>query len=417
MHAVQGHYGSVKMLTQCKVTLLGDGSEPRCAALCQADKPCCGLCDCSTCSWCQAGEGTAVAALGQIPPAVAVDSAPLLEEMQSRFVQRRGVALRVLDCSLPCQADQTWSVGAHGAPCIVHELSRKLAPASVIRWDLPVSLFHGGRCFDDTRKVVTSTGIGFIFCPPTKKHRQSGQAPRRSFVEGVAFAHDAWTPKHTELRGLPHGRPGAGVKKLAACDPARKNDSRAYAEARFSRTRPHLATAQHARAYMGGFLNSSWNCFWPSKSWARALDEQRAFTQLLAERVDLGANYWAEMHGRPGTMGATYNQVHVSHGVDSLCGAFYVNDTLTPRHGHSAHQRHQQRVAAANAAAEAQQLAVLAARIAGSMGVKLPILQYRPSADAIEPRAVVDRAARGPAAADIRSSFGPASPLPRQASL
>ena len=369
------------------------------------------------------------------------DASGLLDVLQHSYAGS-GVLIRVLECSLPCLSSASWSIGGFGAPCIVHELERKLAPASLLRWDLPVSIFMNGRCLKTTTvgTHVTAAGVGWLLCDrlggrsllrtigraSTKEKgksntgrgwteetgRNARQSERR--ISGVAFAHDAWTPKHTEVR-LP-----SRIKfRLFPCSTARESGK--YVEARLMstlfRSREAAIALDTDSAYLRGFINSSWNCYWPHPGWEHAFSDQKAFAVRLAKHqlkgdvptrpavmpaqaeapaaTDLHSNDLQWRGGLPGTFGAVYNQVHTSYSPRDVCGVFYVNSSGGQLSGEQ------------GSAARALQLAHLAAQIASSMrgGERLPVLQFHVGADSVEPLRLVKRLARGRTSANIRDFF------------
>ena len=426
--------------------LLGDTASPACAPLCSPDRPfSCGLCTCANCSFC---------AVSPRHQAFATSSASvhnqerdaanqLLDVLQRRLKEPRGIAVRVLECSLPhCLGNMSFSVGNYGAPCIVHALAGKKSPVSVLRWDLPATIYHNGRCLEDSPHggVVKGAGIGLILCSADGQGGgPSGpggvdNAPY-TLREDVAFAHDAWTPKHTEVRNNPWVAP----IRLSLCSGRHQAQSPTrgqgtYAEARFQGTLHRMRTSDPRRqdgAYVNHFISSPWNCYWSRTSWEHAFEDQRAFANLLAERQDEAANgrqvhelegvfgpgadtSQAWLSGKPGTWGATYNQVHASYGPADVCGVFYVNSTshLTPRH-QMLERAHfslevEARSSAAREAVKAYELAQLASRLTSSITMAplpLPVLQLSVGDDSIDPSRVRKRVERGQAAADVREFF------------
>ena len=430
--------------------LLGDTDRPACASLCSKDRPfSCGLCTCASCSFCSASSQHhlfAQAFVDRQRDGLSDDPGPsrrLLELLQRRFKQPHGIAVRTLECSLPqCLGNMSFSVGSYGAPCIVHALAGKKAPVSVLRWDLPATIYYNGRCLEDSPSggVVKSSGIGLILCNAESERgglSKSGSPDNGpyTFHEDVAFAHDAWTPKHTEVRTNP-------IIRLSLCaaggQPGASHS--AYAAARFQGTlhRMRAPELHQDGAYINRFINSTWNCFWSRTGWEHAFDDQRAFALLLAERQDQAAREsagraadalrevfgpggessegWAG--GKAGTWGALYNQVHFSYGPADVCGVFYVNSTLERRHRHRLLQLVglsadvEARSAAAREASKARQLASLAARLISSLTRPVPVLQLRIGEDSIEPARVRERVAGGPAAADVHELFDEPPELP-----
>ena len=115
-----------------------------------------------------------------------------VRRLQERLSTLDGVVVRILECSLNCTAKHTeMPILINGHPrmrhdCVDGELSRRLRPASLLRWDAPAAIFNAGRCahpsVDETLDVapaakmthdgyyphgfvghnVTSAGIGWV---------------------------------------------------------------------------------------------------------------------------------------------------------------------------------------------------------------------------------------------------------------
>ena len=431
--------------TRCASPLPGDTSIASCIpSLCTPDRPySCGLCSCASCAFCTKSQSSSFESNSRRADSslqATASSQRLLNTLQQRYVRQRGILLRLLECSLPCMSNASWSVGAIGAPCIVHQLGRKKAASSVLRWDLPASIFRNGRCVKDTPLggVVASSGIGWIMCDPDERsvnpRLSEATIGPNELREDVAFAHDAWSPSQTAVNTNPPIR-------LSSCDSsfATQDSLHAYAEARFqgalARARgdsPRLGDG----AYMNTFVRSAFNCHWPYTKREHAFDQQRAFVRLLAERQQRALSQkWsgadtdatgafdrvfgtsashAWVGGEEGSWGGLYNQVHATYGPADVCGVFYVNSTRTS-HRNNGQQlptsasfgtEGKARRAAAAEASKAHDFAQLAVRMISSLGVtRPPVLQLLVGSDSLEPRRVLERIAQGQGAADIRDVF------------
>jgi hypothetical protein len=341
--------------------------------------------------------------------------------LNERWSGEDGIALRLLECSMACT--NTLGVDVKkvrgGAlrtrisekECIEVELARRNRPASVLRWDLPLAIFNGGRCVSraaferhghlpesttvDTDGFVTkgfvghnvtASGIGWVL----------GELPRRK--RGGAFGHDAWTFNFRQA-GAAFRQVGAGSAAsapLKTCaemsDPeALRRNSAAYAAARLAsrqRSSAHVpgSLQQVAAGYKWGFVNTSWNCYHKPGDWEGAFAQQKAFAELVAERQ-------GTLDGECSIWGSLYNQVHVSWNASDLRAIFYVNDTLTA--GHAAVSPREVALLAQSAMAAARRAyddALIAQRaLYSKMGMLIPVVQFTPSAECFDARPLARR--------------------------
>ena len=137
--------------------------------------------------------------------------------------------------------------------CIEVEMKRKDRPASMLRWDLPMAIFNGGRCvspapYERAQHMpevaaitadgfitsgfvghnVTASGIGWVL----------GDIPKRK--RGGAFGHDAWTFNY-KLSGT--GDPEAKLHERAALSVCSGEDGGSAAYAGTKRT-PSVAQGE-----------------------------------------------------------------------------------------------------------------------------------------------------------------------------
>ena len=392
-----------------------ESSIARCKLLCPATlkRSQCRLCECAACGKCAffrhrgrhlierrkpparrtTSFGSKVLPLQMVALSVVHE---VVRGLQQRLAHRDGVAIRIFECSMNCTAKQTerpQMIHGHARmrpECVKVELARRGRPASLLRWDVPAVIFNAGRCTsaanDEMERFppasvmtndgyyphgfvghnVTGSGVGWIFRPVAKRRR------------GGAFGHDAWTFNY-RLSGTKHNARMAERDSLESC----KNNGRvshsteAYAEARLaSRTKmrgyPPGSAQQIAASFKWGFVNSSFNCWWPSTDWERALADQRAFALLLAKRRETlieECSIW----------GSLYNQVHLNWNASDIEAIFYVNDTMTARRGGKPGALHR---LAKSASARAYGDALLAQQdLAKASGLVLPIVQYRVSTE------------------------------------
>jgi len=315
-----------------------------------------------------------------------------VERLQGRLLLPDGVALRILECSLNCTAKHTeMPKMVDGHPrmqetCVDGELSRRLRPASLLRWDVPAVIFNAGRCtfptqdeqaqFPSVREMtqdgyyphgfvghnVTSAGLGWVFRPVALRKR------------GGAFGHDAWT-FNFRLAGTNHNAKIADRDRLDSCRSSGEmaHGSEAYAEARLAsrtvaRGYPAGTAQQIAASFKWAFVNTSMNCWWPPNDWERALADQRAFAMLLASRQQT-------LQEECSIWGSLYNQVHMSWNVSEIEGIFYVNDTLTALRGSRPKLLLEVALAASRRAYE--DALVAQRRLSQRIGRVLPVVQYR----------------------------------------
>ena len=283
--------------------------------------------------------------------------AAALNELNGRWARPEGVIVRLLECSMPCMNAMQGQLNVHGLDtvrrngvlrhqisertCIAPEMSRKMRPASLLRWDLPNAIFNGGRCVDPTpyeepdgrgiwhtphtSKIsvdgfltkgfsghnVTSTGVGWVFGDSISETKRGG-----------AFGHDAWTSNfkvsgtNGKFKYYKDGRQAlkeAG-EKLHKCDTtADGHTSTSYAVARLAARTERYAnvvpgTAQHrAASYKWGFANSSWNCYHAASQWESAFEDQRAYALRIAKTR-------GELAGECSIWGSLYNRAHHAAG-------------------------------------------------------------------------------------------------------
>ena len=329
-----------------------------------------------------------------------------------------GVAVRLLECSMSCTNHLGWDVkkGRGGAlrmqvserDCIEVEMKRKDRPASMLRWDLPMAIFNGGRCvspapYERAQHMpevaaitadgfitsgfvghnVTASGIGWVL----------GDIPKRK--RGGAFGHDAWTFNY-KLSGT--GDPEAKLHERAALSVCSGEDggSAAYAAARLQARRhpsdhPAGSLRQRAASYKWGFVNTSLNCYHGQRDWEGAFADQRAYAMLLAAKDET-------LDGECSIWGSLYNQVHLSWNSSDIRAIFFVNDTLTAR-----------RAAAQRISRHETDLLVLSARTAAQRaygnalitqhallnrtGRLLPIVQYSVTPECFDGRPLARRVA------------------------
>lgn len=332
-------------------------------------------------------------------------------QLQKRLATHDGVALRILECSLNCTSKHTeMPIFVNGHPrmreqCVDGELSRRLRPASLLRWDVPAVIFNAGRCTHPTNDErvlsvpvmtqdgyyphgfvghnVTSAGVGWIFRP----------VPRRK--RGGAFGHDAWT-FNFRLSGTNHNAKMVDRDPLESCrsNGAMAHSSQAYATARLaSRQKLHgyaKGTVQQiAASFKWEFVNTSMNCWWPPNDWDRALADQQAFALLLAKEEETLAEECS-------IWGSLYNQVHVSWNASDIDAIFYVNDTLTARRS----MKHPKALwRTAMAASRRAYVDALAAqrKINLKIGRLVPVVQYRVAEEeCFDGRPVARRLTRSP---------------------
>ena len=229
--------------------------------------------------------------------------------------------------------------------CIELELSRRNVPASLLRWDVPIAIFNGGRCVSPATHErslyapevttitndgyitegfvghnVTASGIGWVL----------GDVSRRK--RGGAFGHDAWT-LHFRFSGTGANvdaklRERAALGRCGESATEESSSSAAYAKARLAARSTSSfgytpgSMRQIAASYKRGFVNTSWNCFHSQKDWDGALADQRAYAMLVAQRQE-------KLPGECTIWGSLYNQVHVGWNASDIRAIFYVNDTLS----------------------------------------------------------------------------------------
>lgn len=346
-------------MASCISALSGDSLMEKCSNFCAIarSRVHCKRCQCRTCSFCTQRRSSPklghVRATGQLVDDRGIVSA--VRKLNERWASGGGIALRVLECSIPCTASHLVKFGdlvrgreggfrysVSEKDCIAVEFGRKARPASLLRWDLPKAIFNSGRCvnpapYEHSRfphvSVITdygyfdrgfighdvsAAGIGWVLGGPFRRR-------------GGAFGHDAWTFNY-RLSGTKHSAKLAERPPLAACRGAMKHSSTAYAAARLAAR--HMEFGEHAfgspqqvaAAFKLGFANTSWNCYHPPNSWEDAFADQRAYAHLLAARGLSASGFLGDMCS---IWGSLYNQVHVSWNISDVLAIFYVNDTLT----------------------------------------------------------------------------------------
>lgn len=257
-------------------------------------------------------------------------SAIAAAEMFSHFLGNSGVVLRVWECNeldgapgmTPETNTQMWlkSPVPHldrGTQllfdCAASELtrhSRFAGAASLLRYDVPVALWHGGRrvaAEDQAGDMprdryahwrVLHTRLGFVF-------HSFHTVP--SLARGSAVPHDAWgvDRNQSDLTGLLCPANWSSAQYVAA--------RRDY----------------HKRGKM--WPPWPFNCRYAD--WGEMLKAQAAFTLDQAARPSAMREIWAQREGDVRWCGSgirAYNQVHLRWHARSVRALFYVNDSLTP---------------------------------------------------------------------------------------
>ena len=267
--------------------------------------------------------------------------------------------------------------------CLLLKISGKLAPASVLRWDLPAAVYSGGRWwvgngtnYSDGRWWVEnstypySLAVGFALRIPERRASNgtwdSGNGPSR----GVAFGHDAIAG---DLVGVKSKGDCAELRSAAGHRAAMTtNRSSVHSWARYTlhhvqqqwravekwaneanETRGRVGSAMHfspedyARTRheigfrwkhhpMGRYKWWHWRSLFASakkpsscyhREWEDAFADQKAWVSYLSKRGGLDRG-----DPTPPAMGDTcmlYNQVHVKYELGDLLAIVYVNDTTS----------------------------------------------------------------------------------------
>lgn len=400
----------VSRATMCS-TLPGEANTRSCAAYCLQSKHTYNICQHCTCAACPrcAQRKLAHVTLGS---RVLADeqyhaSTHAVAELRRRFLDARGVVLRIWECSLAgCLGSGDDPNGnAFLEQCVLREMCTQRAcatrskalgrPASYLRWDVPAAIFAGGRCTspsefeahlyppphtnesalqdaDGWRREgfsghnVTQAGVGWILDPP-------------QLLREAAFAHDAWTLA-SRISGTHDGL------RLSSCHGFHSINAASYAKKRLTAFRAgrqgprapfhRLGSAAQrvAAAYKWHFANTSQNCWhW---RWDDALAQQRRYALLVTRRMQANAS---EMPAQPecSIWGSLYNQVHVGWNASFLRAIFYVNDTHTAQRISSSKEQLNLLQHSMAAADRARTIAMLAQRIvAKHWRLELPIVQY-----------------------------------------
>lgn len=412
----------------CTSHLPGDSLLKKCSSFCSPNKGSahCKWCKCSACSFCS--ERQQLPAVRNTPQqqrrpefSQLVRGADVQQTTRSLNEQwaNGGVAVRLLECSMGCTNHLSWDFkkGRGGAlrmhvserECIELEMKRRDRPASVLRWDLPLAIFNGGRCvspapYERTQHLpeataittdgfitngfighnVTSSGIGWVL----------GDVPRRR--RGGAFGHDAWTFNY-KLSGT--GDPEAKLHERAALHQCTESDgqsNKVYAETRMASRRRPFGYApgslhQLAASYKWGLVNTSWNCYHGHRDWEGAFADQRAFAMLLAAKQETLADECS-------IWGSLYNQVHLSWNASDIRAIFFVNDTLSARRAATQRASSREVGLLADGARSAAQRAYADALITqhallNRTGRLIPVVQYTVTPECFDGRPLAQRMA------------------------
>ena len=249
--------------------------------------------------------------------------------------------------------------------CVEHELESESAflPASVLRWDVPAAIYACGRmrmpshsekgrrfeaCGCHGSRVVTSM-LGWVFFDVPAAHR------------GMALAHDAMRPTL---------RPCSKSERSST-----PNASAEYARARLQKDRTRAP-------WHGGTREPILTC--PHERWDDMLRDQRAYAI-------------AQLHAQPdrprtgdiGPAASLYNQVDLKWRREDIRGVFYTNDTFTARRGGGLLTAREAAYAledALRAAERAYRAAQIVVSHPALVAHRLPIVQYRGTADCVSTR-------------------------------
>ena len=420
----------------CRSSHPGDSLIKKCSSFCTEAKAAvhCGWCKCQSCGWCtgraSVGRNTPQPAqqqrrpeFGQLVRGAAVQDA--VARLNNRWIGDEGLVVRLFECSMACTNTGVDAKGkprgfasrkrggvlltkVHERKCLETELARRNRPASLLRWDLPLAVFNGGRCVnpasyergtwpEETNVTddgfitqgfvghnVTAAGIGWVY----------GDVPKRK--RGGAFGHDSWT---FNFRREFNDKSGGSDSELDRCEVSRSGSSSTdYATARLAaRRRPSSAyrpgsLQQIAAGYKWGFVNSSWNCYHSGKNWEGAFADQKAFALQLAEQHEE-----TTLSGDCSIWGSLYNQIHVSWNASDLRAIFFVNDTLTARRAAlqkraSANELALLEEGAETATLEAYSNALIAQRVMlNRTGLLVPVVQYTPTPECFDARPLAQR--------------------------
>ena len=190
-----------------------------------------------------------------------------------RFNSQTGVLFHVLECwgLEPWQLKEEVAFRSTAAlynisallPCVRFSLqSATPRPTTLLRWDLPVALWWQARHIAGDRpdlafRSPVYSHIGWVFAGALPMERR-----------GAALANDGFSRK---------------VNRFRACSPKQRSP-RVYAEKR-------LALVERARwaddSPLAIGLTRNFSCRQGETQWERALEQQRAYVQLVASRNDL----------------------------------------------------------------------------------------------------------------------------------
>ena len=416
-------------------TLPGDHGSRSCQSYCRRELAGrhCLHCTCSDCSFC------AHQRKKPPPPPTTLErlqyanlSLAAVASVRKQFLGRRGVVLRLWECSLAGCLGDAHELGGNAflQSCIRHELDYAIRgygggaqspPASLLRWDVPAAIFAGGRCVEPVHSEWSLYPKPQVHDPLLRMDRDGWQ--RLGFVghnvtqmgvgwvlgelatqRGGAFPHDAWTGS-SQKSGTWEGaniEPCSRTPNATRGQPTAEYTGVGYAQARFSamhgrsQSQGSMSPMQQlAAAYKWGVANSSdLNCYhW---QWEEALAEQRAYALLFQSMPE--SQSWKQLRPECSIWDSLYNQVHASYNLSHIRGIFYVNDTITPRRLSEANHTKatRQRVIQASRKAADSALAVAQAAqryIETEHGVTLPIIQYWFTADCFDPERLATRLA------------------------
>ena len=314
-----------------------------------------------------------------------------------------GVVVRMWECSMPCMdliepPPPCESCMTAMQRCVNMELGERKRVGCILRWDLPMTIFHNGRCAvpetgneEATRFElsynVTASGVGWIFADLNQKSLRAG---RRGM-----FAHDAGVWRQL----------GPKSKRMIEC-PNPKNLSLETVGAEYASERHHALNSgvgisqnniQLADAeYVSKFIDDrSHNCY--NSLWHQGFARQRAYAELLAKLRPKIEPHQRQCDWR---RGALYNQVHYDgfrvrggrmRNTSQLpfSAIFYVNDTFSASMGRANSEllSHALRVATKGleSALDAQKA------LFDQLGRVFPILQFKVNAECYDPSPLMAR--------------------------
>jgi len=268
-------------------------------------------------------------------------------------------------------------------PRNLFEVGQSGTAASLLRWDLPVALYNGGRDLGDDC-WLRDGGVGLLLDASISKRQHRGVR---------AFAHDAWVTE------LPPGLPECGASRPPGYD--------------YAASRAQCAQSSYSPSGCPNGNASRLNCY--HRNMQAAVHDQQAFVRWYANRVREGLDtpkLFNATGGEPSLerncqsgIPYLYNQVLASWKASDIRAVFYVNDTLSvasqwceqvPSHLETWNKTFRQRNVAFRAASRAYSLASLARQMLANKtaGASVPLIQYRYTNECVDPRPADLRASR-----------------------